>query len=755
MEIENKKEKSNKLFLNKKNKIICNLIIIGIIAIYFCLKIEKNIFFVSFYAISQNTAIRVSIMAITLIFMVEVLASALEYTLDSFKSMVITSVIMFLAIEVLVYPNNFENYSLIIDFLSFVILCTVSFFARIKITKEQLDTKKNFINTNKIICIITNFFFVLLLAYALHFGIVGPIVISRAVVKRAYIFSLFLFMLFYMFLLSIFKKSSRTILILGIIIIALSLISDIKYYYSDNPVYLSDIFFLGNAGEITSLVTKEIFIHIDYYMILAEVEVVVLAYILSKSYVIELENIKERGMVLGINLLIWIILLIPIPQKDSFILNNVFMINDRLDYLAVTDGKSLYLRNGILGEMYDSLIEARGVKPDNYDEKDLKEELDKAEKIPKETSTYGKPNIIIMFQESMWDIENLEEIDYNIDVTAELDKLKKLGAHAKFLSPSYGGLSSNIEFELLTGGNLRFYSFGYNPISQLYRSAKSTRYPSIVKDFNNNGYKTSVLFGRDYYNSKGVYSRIGMQSYTDTFKDWPEYQSLVKGNFISDEALVNDALDRLRNKEDDEKILHMACTIQTHMPFYKEKYPEYDLEYIKSELTTEQEEIVLSYAQGVYETNLQIKRLYDEIQNIDDPTIVIVLGDHLPHLYDSNGVDILLSSRYFNTGDEREDLVRKYTTDLFVFSNFGYKPEFAGEYVSPDLVLTTIINDLDMEISPYYKWLYNNTSKEIAALNQFLVVDKDGNYYLTSDKMPKEIEEALEKRKKMQYYLFR
>ena len=65
------------------------------------------------------------------------------------------------------------------------------------------------------------------------------------------------------------------------------------------------------------------------------------------------------------------------------------------------------------------------------------------------------------------------------------------------------------------------------------------------------------------------------------------------------------------------------------------------------------------------------------------------------------------------------------------------------------------MNDLDLEVSPFYKWLYNKTSEKIVALNQYLVVDKDGNYYLTSDDMPKEIEEVLDLRKKMQYYLFK
>ena len=619
---------------------------------------------------------------------------------------------------------------------------------------ERVKRAINSIRKNKIIGIIICIVLVYILSLALEYGITGCFV-TKNYNKRAHILSAFLLILLYTSIWSISKKSSRAIGILSLIIIALSIISDVKFYYSDNPIYLSDIFFLGNVGEITSLVTKDVIKHINYNIMLKVTGLVLICTIISKIFDISIENKKVRISVFIANICIWLFLLIPISSKDSFVLEKIFLINDRADFKAITSGKIAYERNGILGEMYEYVIETRGVKPKGYNEKELKEKLEEASSSSEAKDDYGKPNIIIMFQESLWDIENLEEADFDKDCTAELDKLKELGTHTKFLSPSYGGLSGNIEFELLTGGNLRYYSFGFNPLFQLYRSTKAMRYPSYVKEFNNNGYTTSVLFGRDYYNSRGIYNRLGMQSYTDTFKDWPEYQDLVKGNFIADEVLVDEVLDRLKNKKEDERLFHMTCTIQTHMPFYKEKYPEYDLKYTRSELTTEQEEIVLSYAQGVYDTNLQIKRLYDEIQNIDDPTIVIVLGDHMPHLYDSNGVDILLSSRYFNTGDEKEDLARKYTTDLFVFSNYGYKPEFAGEYVSPDLVLATIMNDLDLEVSPFYKWLYSKTSKEIAALNQYIVIDKDSNYYLTSDVMPQEIEEVLDLRRKMQYYLFK
>ena len=102
----------------------------------------------------------------------------------------------------------------------------------------------------------------------------------------------------------------------------------------------------------------------------------------------------------------------------------------------------------------------------------------------------------------------------------------------------------------------------------------------------------------------------------------------------------------------------MTATIETHMPFNKEKYDNYDINVTSSSLTEEETGVILSYAQGVYDTNVQIKRLYDEIQKLDEPTIIIVLGDHLPYLYNEKSEDILQKLTYFNTNDEKTNLLR-------------------------------------------------------------------------------------------------
>ena len=253
--------------------------------------------------------------------------------------------------------------------------------------------------------------------------------------------------------------------------------------------------------------------------------------------------------------------------------------------------------------------------------------------------------------------------------------------------------------------------------------------------------------------SESVYKRLGMDEYINTFDDMPDYEEKVKGDYISDEALVNEVIEALYNKEDDERILYMTATIQSHMPFYRDKYDSYDMEIVKTDLTEEETDIIRAYAQGVYDTNVQIKRLYEEIKKLDEPTIIIMLGDHLPYLYNSEGEDILAKSSYFNTGDEKEDLLRLYTTEALILSNYGIEFNFDTEYISPDMLLTSIVNNMDIELSPYYKWLYK-IKDILPAQNQYLTLDRYKNIYYQGEELTEEMEEIKKIRESIQYYLF-
>ena len=557
----------------------------------------------------------------------------------------------------------------------------------------------------------------------------------------------------YFIITALLKKTYNSTRIISVIIFIITIINNLKLYYTSSPIYLSDISFFSNAGGLIELIGKDAIQHIDYVQITIVIILLIITNQISKKYSISITNNKIR-IGIGITiLLIFVIMFIPIKTKDQFILEKIYKVSDRKDYHAIVTGMEYYSYNGVLAGMYGMELEGRIYEPEGYNEEEVKSILSELDNNESEKVDLRKPNIIVMFQESYWDIENIEEIEFDIDITENIDYLKTKGTSIKLLSATYGGMSSNIEYELLTGGNLAYYPIGYSTFLQLYNKIKDkNNCPSIIKELKNNGYNTKIVFGRDYYLSKKVYNKLGIDEYINEYENMSDYNEKIKGIHLSDEALVDEVIYALKNQSSEERIFYMTATIETHMPYYKEKYDEYNINVLQSSLSEEETGIILSYAQGIYDTNIQIKRLYDEIKKLDEPTILVVLGDHLPYLYNDSGEDILQKLAYFNTENEKINLVRKYITDGIILTNYDTKIKIENEYISPDMLLTSIINQIDIKISSYYKWLYS-IKDIISAQNQYVIIDNNANIYYSNEKLPYKLDSIIAKRRYVQYYI--
>ncbi len=536
------------------------------------------------------------------------------------------------------------------------------------------------------------------------------------------IFSVTLFYLIFLVLTTITKKTNRSILILSILILSITTISNIKYSYTETPLYISDISLAKNLGEISTL-AKDITQIIPYKKLIQTIVILIAINIVAKLSTQQITG-KPRILTCSITLILTTFLIAPIEPKDNFLLKNLYKQQERIDYNIDTNIMNYYKKYGVVGGIYETIIENRFNTPENYKKEETEEIL--ASTTPVDETDLGKPNIIVMFQESYWDIQKLDEIKFDKDITQVFKNLTQEGTHINMISPTYGGSSANVEFEILTGANMSFFNKGYLPFMQMYRDQRSSKNPSIINELKNNGYYTKMMFGRDFYLSEPVYKNLGIDEYINAFEDWDNYEQKVKGDHLSDEALVDAVIENLQNKDKDEKLFYMTATIETHMPFDEHKYDEYDMQIVESELDEKDNKTILAYTQGVYDSNQQLQRLYDFIKTYDEPTIILFFGDHLPILRDTKGDDLLLGLRYFNTGDEKQDIFRKYNTEALILNNYDKKIEFDTKYISPDMLLTTVINKMDIQISPYYQWLYKH-SKELPALNQFIYSDKEGN----------------------------
>ncbi len=560
----------------------------------------------------------------------------------------------------------------------------------------------------------------------------------------------FMFLIFSV-LFGITKDTFKSILILSIINTIYLIGNQIKIVYTDEPFVISDLLYLSASSEILNIIsdtginTLKIVIKPSICLILISGVLVFLSYIVK----IKITSNKSRILLITSPIIILLFLNLRIEVTRNFILKNIFRIDSRRDYAAMTSNKKYFSEYGLFSGLYAQQLETRIIKPEGYNGKNISKIVSKQNNLNVE-KTLGKPNIIVLFSESYFDISVVDEIKFNKQITKNIHKLRDEGISFKMISPSYGGISANVEFEFLTGASLMYFNNGYVPYMQLYTDDSYYNRPSIINELKNNGYKTKIVA----YTSDKLFRCGNFYNYLKV--DSKEYNVWVsdehrKGQYVSDEYVVDNIINEFNNKEKDQKLFYMTLTMQSHMPYLKDKYDKYDIKIEESSLPKEMNDTMLSYAQGVYDTDLQLKRLYNYIKTLKEPTIIVFYGDHLPYLKTESGENIIEKLKYFNTDDADLNMFRKYNTESLILANFDIK-EKDTKYLGPDLLSAYVLNRMDIKLSDYYKWLY--TTKDILpASNLYVSVDKNGKVYNTN-KLSGNMKKMYDLRRSVQYKYF-
>lgn len=82
-------------------------------------------------------------------------------------------------------------------------------------------------------------------------------------------------------------------------------------------------------------------------------------------------------------------------------------------------------------------------------------------------------------------------------------------------------------------------------------------------------------------------------------------------------------------------------------------------------------------------------------------------------------------------------------------SNYELNKTGAPQYLGTDLLLNYIVNNMDIKLSDYYRWL-DDTKNILPASNSIVSIDASGNLYDTEN-LSSSMEEMYNLREKMQY----
>lgn len=334
-----------------------------------------------------------------------------------------------------------------------------------------------------------------------------------------------------------------------------------------------------------------------------------------------------------------------------------------------------------------------------------------------------KPNILIVQSEAFWNLNKLD-ITMNKNPNPYFEALRSESIYGEAVVPVFGGGTCNTEFEMLTGISLKSF---YNDWYLVFPNQIDQPLPSLGGILRKQGYVSKGFhpFHSWYFNRKNVYRDLGF----DEFKtieycgDAPKYyDTFVKDSYVTDELIR-------QIKTNDKPLFEMVVTMQNHGPYEFNRLEENEqVLQIETSLPKETNELLVNYANGIYISDRELGRLIDTLRTIDEPTIVLFYGDHLP----------MLGANYMAFRDTKyiqDEPVDQLATDLrlksvqyIVWRNYAQesveKPLTNIHYMGPMLLQLS-----GNEIPDYMKQLLALQMKYPVCNGEFLIDEKGNKYH--------------------------
>lgn len=395
--------------------------------------------------------------------------------------------------------------------------------------------------------------------------------------------------------------------------------------------------------------------------------------------------------------------------------------------------------------------------PEGYDKKEMenRDRVDHGEDIS--VIKYNpRPNIIWIMGEAFTDLSQDEHFSFapSNDPNENFKKLQKNSVmHGRIVTPSFGGGTGDTEFDALTGALTidcaPDESFAFNAIKRDVSSL-----PSL---FNTIGYKTMAFHPGFawFYGRQDVYPKLGFK---DNFFleniDQPE----MKGGYVSErqfsEIFRNRFIEALENS--DEPIFSYGLDIQNHGPYFYDKYGK-NLPYqCTVSLSEEAANNFGSYFLGVKDMDIMLGEVYDMIMSLDEPTIMVFYGDHLPGLgsnpsaFDEIGIKL--------SHDDLAKEIEFYSTPYVIVANESGRAFLNRENVEiqdGNAVSANYLASMVLDMLNYNKvdnfFIYNSEMrKKLPIISRNFIFDGVNTY--PRNEVKGEAKEAYEDYKKYEYY---
>ncbi len=361
------------------------------------------------------------------------------------------------------------------------------------------------------------------------------------------------------------------------------------------------------------------------------------------------------------------------------------------------------------------------IDTDSDEKSDSDEEADSDEKeevqyFKNEKATEEYPNIIVIQLESIFDTKYMKDFYASENPMPTLAKLKRRYSSGLFTVPAVGAGTANTEFEVQTGMSTQFFGAGEYPFKTVMRS---TTCDTMAYDLKRLGYATAGFHNNDatFYERHVDYFNLGF----DTFSGMEHMYNLnyTPRGWAKDDVLDDLMVERMKKTKGRDYIT--TITVQAHGR-YPKKYTRTLTNltcYFKGKYEGDMEKQAAwqYYINMCRETDNMIKDLVAKLEELDEPTVLFMYGDHLPSL---------------NLEEEDLDGINLYQTEWVMWDNFGLKVQ--KKDMTSYQASTYIFNRLKLPggLMQHFHNRYMTSKDQVGYLNKLEILEYDtlyGNHY--------------------------
>lgn len=499
------------------------------------------------------------------------------------------------------------------------------------------------------------------------------------------------------------------------ICVMFNIVNHFVYEFRGTPAMASDIATVGTALEVADGYK----IQFNFYTTVA---LVMLFDFIMLGRVIKCEPVfkKVSHRLCGIA----VMAIVSVTGFSQLVMTD--MVSNRGLYLSLFNPMRSYQQYGSIACFTRSIKLSVPEKPNGYS-------LKKVEEI---TSKYTsdivdpnkkRPNVIAVINEAFSDPQVLGDIETNEDYMPFIHDMMKNGncVSGTTYASIVGGQTANTEYEFLTGNSMAFLPKGTVAFQLYLRHAM----PSLVTELKSEGYTgnsaTHLQKARNYNRDK-AYPLLGFDKFYD-------YTNMI----VPFVKMRNNATDQCtydnithdyeqQRKLTDAPYFGYTMTIQNHSS-YDVPFDNFDDKRIVVENADAPD--LGYYLSLIKYSDEMFENLINYYKNTDEPTVILLTGDHQPRIHDES-MDSITNGEWRNWNDE--EMMRRYEVPFLIWANYDIDKKTV-EKTSMNYLQTILMETIDGELTGFQKF-QQDLQKEIPVLTSNGYWGADGKFYSVDDK---------------------